>query len=271
MDLESLGAHTRAAELLREYRRAGGDPGSDRLVWFFAAHWALVRAKVAISPGEWPGAPAEAERLLELAERLAWRARGPLAIVLAGPAASGKSTLAGELGRRTGWPVLSSDATRKHLAGLGPLDRAGPEHYTSEFTTRTYRALGEGAGRALAQAAGVLLDATCSRARDRREMLAAMDGALANVLFVRCAVSLQTALDRAAARIERGDAVSDAGPEIVRDQFRDFEPIEEPAAGMVVQADCEAPTEQQLELVAASADGLLAVPAGACDRGLAAT
>ena len=101
MDLEAHGRRWAARELARAYRHAGGDPGSEQLRCFYSAYWALVRAKVAlIAAGTHHGGlrrreRARAERLWGLAERLCWRARGPVVIVVCGPAASGKSTLAG--------------------------------------------------------------------------------------------------------------------------------------------------------------------------------
>ena len=48
MDLEALGAFEAARSVLAGYRAAGGDPGDDDLVAFFAGYRALVRAKVAL-------------------------------------------------------------------------------------------------------------------------------------------------------------------------------------------------------------------------------
>ena len=100
MDLEAHGQRWAARELVSAYRHAGISPGGEALRSFYAAHWALVRAKVAlIAAAEHDGeSGAEqlraAQQLWSLSERLCWRARAPLAIVICGPAASGKSTLA---------------------------------------------------------------------------------------------------------------------------------------------------------------------------------
>ena len=87
---------------MRAYRDAGGDPGEDRLIAFYAAYRALVRAKVALlraaqhpaSSSEHGRESAAARDLLALAERFAWRARLPLVIVICGVPAAGKSHLA---------------------------------------------------------------------------------------------------------------------------------------------------------------------------------
>src|ERR1035437_8451351 len=85
MDLTRLGGERYARELITAYRQAGGDCGDDKLLAFFAVHRALVRAKVMLvragqQPPESPAreqARTEAQNLLALGERLAWRTRLP--------------------------------------------------------------------------------------------------------------------------------------------------------------------------------------------------
>ncbi len=48
MDLATYAAERFARVLIRAYRDAGGDPGEDRLIAFYAGYRALVRAKVAL-------------------------------------------------------------------------------------------------------------------------------------------------------------------------------------------------------------------------------
>src|SRR5579875_445146 len=111
-DLAAAGAWHLAELLLRRYREAGGDPGEDWLIAFYAARHALIRAKVALvratQQREDHAAAERARRLITLAERFAWRARLPLAIILAGLPASGKSHLARELAHRSGLAQVSS-------------------------------------------------------------------------------------------------------------------------------------------------------------------
>ena len=58
MDLEASGARWAARELIDAYREAGMDPGDVALRCFYAAHWAQVRAKVAvIAASEHEGTP----------------------------------------------------------------------------------------------------------------------------------------------------------------------------------------------------------------------
>ncbi len=173
MDLEAHGRRWAARELVRAYRHAGGDPGSERLRCFYSAYWALVRAKVAlIAAGTHHGGlrrreRARAERLWGLAERLCWRARGSVVIVVCGPAASGKSTLAAAprspltaAGR-----LLGCAAQASRGGGVG--ERARPEHYTEEFTRKVYLSLAREALVRLEGRGGVIVDATCHTRRER--------------------------------------------------------------------------------------------------------
>jgi aminoglycoside phosphotransferase family enzyme/predicted kinase len=194
MDLESLGAGGAARELIAAYREAGGDPGGDALVAFFGTYRALVRAKVDLlraaqldDADEAAAARADAGDLLHLAERLAWRARGPLVLAVGGPPASGKSTLAAELGRRSGWPVLSSDVVRKDRRGLPPAASAPDEEYVVAARAAVYRELGERAAAALAAGESVVVDATFGEPALRDAFLAGL-GARSRLRALECLV-----------------------------------------------------------------------------------
>jgi uncharacterized protein len=264
MDLEAHDQRWAAEELITAYRRTGVSPGSDALRSFYAARWALVRAKVAlIAAGEHEGDAhaehiARAQALWALGERLCWRARQPVAVVLCGPAASGKSTLATELSRRSGIPVVSSDVVRKSVAGLAPTARAGPEHYGERFTRMTYARLGREAERALRRESAVILDATCRSRSDRALLLAPLRGAGLVGLVVRCEVPLTLAVERARRRSHLARHVSDATPEIVAEQFRSFEPLDELPTESVLALDTDQPLDAQVREVTQAVDRRLA-------------
>ena len=208
-------------------------PGGAALRSFYAAHWALVRAKVALIDAaeheRETGAVRlrRAQQLWRLSERLCWRARAPLAIVICGPAATGKSVLAAELSRCSEMPVISSDAVRKRLAHLAALQPARPEHYSARFTRATYEQVGRDALLALRRNNGVIVDATCRSRVDRGVLLGRLRGVDTTRLVVRCEVPLHVALQRAARRLHDPQRVSDATPQIVEEQFRTFEELDE--------------------------------------------
>jgi hypothetical protein len=213
-----------AAALVDGYRAAGGDPGDDALLTFFAAQRALIRAKVAlIRASQVDGADAvrrraEAAALLALAGRLGWEVRlGRLAAVC-GPAASGKSTLAQALAARSGARVLSSDVVRKRALGLPPTARAPASAYDEATNRRTYAALGDEAARRLAAGEAVIVDATFRFARDR-EAFGGLDP-----LWIECRAPADVVAERASARA-RGVRTSDADAEVAVRSVAEFEPI----------------------------------------------
>jgi aminoglycoside phosphotransferase family enzyme/predicted kinase len=263
MDLESCGQREAAERLVSAYRREGMDAGSNALLSFYGAHRALVRAKVALiaaaeQTGERAGAlNTQAGSLLALAERLCWRARAPLAIVVCGPAASGKSTLAAELSRRCGFTVLSSDETRKAAAGVKLTDRARPEHYSHSFTHHTYELLAAEACALVDAGGGVIVDATCRSRVERSTLLGRLARTGAARLVVRCEVPLDVALRRAGARIDDLTRVSDADPQIVAEQYHSFQALEELPPEDVLGLDTQMALDAQAASVMHAVDRLL--------------
>ena len=220
MDVQRL-APELVAPLLAGHRAAGGDAGTPALLAVLAALRALVRAKVdAVRAGQLRDAEAaerrrRARERRELADRLLATATLPPVLCLAGLAASGKSTVAAELARRTGRPVLSSDVVRKLRAGLDPHERAAAGLYVPEAGPRVYAALGHAAAVG-GGGIGVIVDATFRRAADVDAFRAACPVASA---WVVCRAPAAVLVERAFRRRGRPDRASDAGPEVVRAQL----------------------------------------------------
>ncbi len=260
MDLEAHGQRWAARELVDAYRDAGMSPGGEALRSFYAAHCALVRVKVAlIAAAEHDGETrAEhlrlAQRLWSLSEWLCWRARAPLAIVICGPAASGKSVLAAELTRRSGMLVVSSDAVRKRLAHLAPNEPARAEHYTARFTRATYEQLARDAVHALHRGDIVIVDATCRSREDRVPLLSRLRRSATTLLVVRCEVPLELAMRRAAQRLHDPRRVSDATPSIAAEQFRVFEELDELPAESLLRLDATQTLDTQVAELARAVD-----------------
>jgi aminoglycoside phosphotransferase family enzyme/predicted kinase len=257
MELHEAGRPDLASVLVRAYRAAGGDPGSDALLAFFAAYRAQVRAKVALTRGSQLGEGAaaagegvHATALLRVGERLQWAARTPLVLVVAGLAASGKTTLAHALADVSGFAVLSSDVVRKRRAGLAPTDRAPTCLYSAEANRATYAALGRRA--AEAAGAGAIVDATFRHRADRdtfREHLP--EGT--PLLVAECLAPEAVLVARAHARARHPSRVSDAGADVVRAQLRTRDPLDELDARDHLPVRADQPVG---ELVAAIADAL---------------
>jgi aminoglycoside phosphotransferase family enzyme/predicted kinase len=254
MDLVAHGGERFAQMLVRAYRDAGGDPGEDRLIAFYAAYRALVRAKVALlraaqhptSVSEHGSESAAARDGLALAEQFAWRARLPLVIVLCGVPAAGKSHLAQALAEVSHLPHLSSDVTRKRLAGIRPQQRARSELYSPESNRLTYAELGRRAARETAVGGGALVDATFRHRADRDAFADAFAGA-APLLFVECRAPARVLAERAARRDGKPGRVSDASLSVVVRESSTWEPLDELPAEAHVTLRSDRRVEAQLE------------------------
>jgi uncharacterized protein len=214
-----------AAMLVAAYREAGGDPGDDALVAFFAAQRALIRAKVAlVRASQVEGADAARRRahaaeLLTLAGRLAWQVRLGWGAVVCGLAASGKSTLAAAMAARSGATVVSSDAVRKDLLAIAPSDRAPEEAYGPEMNRRTYEALGRRARELVDRGEPVIVDATFRRREDRDACRAPDD-----LVWIEC----RAPVDVRATRASEPRSVSDADAAVAVRQTGEWEALDAP-------------------------------------------
>ena len=254
MDLRLRMRPDLAEAFVGRYVERSGDVELPSLLPFYVSYRACVRGKVeslrAAEPEISAEQRAEAERIARRAFGLACDAASedlpPLLLVICGLSGTGKSTLAAELGRRRGWEVLSSDATRKAMEGLAPEARATAALdqglYAPEVTRRTYERLARDAGAMLAASRTVIVDATAQSAW-QREVLAGAAQATGS-LFLLAEVRASDAVVRArlAARSTQRDAVSDAGWDVYLAQKARWEPIGAPGwTHLVVDADAPVP------------------------------
>jgi predicted kinase len=149
--------------------------------------------------------------------------------VIFGLMGTGKTTLAGALSAALGWPVLHSDAVRKHLAGLAPTARAplefGQGIYAEDFSARTYAEMRRLAAASLAASGSVILDASFKRAPERAlvQELAREHGA--RVLWVYCQCAPKVVRERLGIRLTNLQAISNGRVELLEAQARDFDPF----------------------------------------------
>lgn len=260
MDLEDRKAGWAARRLVAGYRAAGGDPGSDGLIALYAVHRALVRAKVAILRADQEigsareGGEAAARRLVALAGRLAWRARGPLLLLVYGPPASGKSTLAGAFAAAADLPVLSSDLLRKARLGLPADARASAAAYTPAARGAIYRRLGDRAAEELRRR-GAVIDATFGDRSVRGPFFSAL-GSAERVFAVACDVPADVRRSRAAARRHADAGGSDAGPAVAARAAGCVDPLDELPRSRRLTVDSRRPSGALVAEVAAWLDEL---------------
>jgi hypothetical protein len=249
MELDEAGRADLSRAFVDGYVAASGDTTLRELLPFYLCYRACVRGKVLsfqLDQTEVPEAQREAARqqasaLFELAARYAGGPAEPTLVMIGGRMGTGKSTLAAALRHELGWELLSSDTTRKRLAGVaeGALypEAFGAGLYSAEWNARTYEDLREEAARALAEGRSVIVDAAFGRRADRASV-AAMGGKLgARVVFCECQCPREEALQRLdrrwrrrmedarAALTERVEA-SDGRPAIAEAQAAAWQPFE---------------------------------------------
>jgi aminoglycoside phosphotransferase family enzyme/predicted kinase len=213
MDLEHRGAPEMASAFLCWYVEFAGDPVPPALLHHYLAYRAFVRAKVAClrhAQGD-RDAASQARLFSEQAHR--HLATGAVTLVLVGGLpGTGKSTLAGGLADRLGCTLLSSDRTRKELAGLAP-DQSAPAGYragiyTPDQTERTYLELLGRAERLLTLGESVVLDASWTDKGQRAAAEHLAERTHTDLVALRCVAPAEVAAARM--RNRRGPSDADA-------------------------------------------------------------
>jgi len=223
--------------VMERYARSAGDPGSLQLLPFYESYRAFVRGKVLGFELEEAEIPlAEKEQIIATARdyfRLSLSyikpAPPPVLLITAGLVATGKSYLAGMLGKRLGIKPLRSDVLRKEIHGLRPfqhqLDMYGKGIYTPFSTETTYVALLEKTHQALADGNSVILDASFGRYEHRMRARELARKTNARFKLIECTAPEHVVRARLEQRLTKKDEPSDATWEIYQEQKGAFEPI----------------------------------------------
>jgi aminoglycoside phosphotransferase family enzyme/predicted kinase len=228
MDLWRRGLPRHANAVWNRYLEDGADLNGSRVMPLFLSCRAAVRAKTSATAarlqtdgGRQKELGAVAREYLVMAETLL-HSPGPCLVAIGGYSGTGKSTLAlglaPSVGGVPGAIVIRSDVIRKRLSGVSPLDRLGPEGYSSEMSERVYATVAERAAKAIREGHSAIVDAVYARPGDRQ----AIERVAADVAVPFAGIWLEAPQTTLITRVEqrRGDA-SDADAGVIRLQHRD--------------------------------------------------
>lgn len=174
MDLQARQQPELAQRFLNAYLEITGDYAGTRVLPFYLAYRAMVRAKVdAIRVGQ--EGINDSQRLEYEKEMVAYFRLAksyilppdPKLIITRGMSASGKTTLTQALLEKLAAIRIRSDVERKRLYGM-PAEQAayattGAGIYTGDATQHTYLKLAELAGYVIEAGYSVIIDATCQK------------------------------------------------------------------------------------------------------------
>jgi aminoglycoside phosphotransferase family enzyme/predicted kinase len=263
MDVDFRGYRALSDEMVGLYLAQSLDTTLPLVLHFYKCYRAFVRGKVdgfqidqpQIPAGQREAATAAAQSYFDLAERHASHPVSPAVVAMVGVTGSGKSYLAHALASRLGAVVISSDVTRKRLAGIDPtqsrMDPVGKGIYSAEMTERTYDEMLRQAAPFLEKRKPVILDASYLRRQHREGARAPARQASVRFLAVECLAGESLVKERLQLRRSAVWSPSDGRWEVYQAQLEKAEPLLELAEGERLTVDGASPLAEQLDRVEA--------------------
>jgi aminoglycoside phosphotransferase family enzyme/predicted kinase len=243
---------------VERYMELSGDTEIRMLLNFYKCYRAYVRGKVEsfklddpLIPGQERSASlAAARRYFDLA--CLYTRTAPFLIITVGLMGTGKTTIAKALGQRLGCAVVSSDVTRKKLAGIPATEHRFDEFhsgiYSEDFSRRTYDAILAQAGRVLSRGESVILDASFPRKEERARVREMAEEKRADLLVLECRLGEAEARGRLERRIKE-KATSDGRWEIFQLQKESFDAVGEFSVHQHCTLDTSRPIDETIEVI----------------------
>ncbi|MRR17265.1 MAG: aminoglycoside phosphotransferase, partial [Deltaproteobacteria bacterium] len=256
MDLDYNGYPRQAEDFVRSYTNYSGDADLHRLLNFYRCYYAYVRGKVIsfrldqkeIPDQERTDIRRTAAKYFDLAYTYAARLEKPVLILTAGLIGSGKSYQARNLAARLGADVIRMDVLRKELLQIAPAEKHyesfGQGIYSSDISQKTYKKAVELAAQKLERGKPVVIDASFRKRADR--LLAAEAAARLHVplYVIECVCPDEIVRIRLEKRKLDTDNPSDGRWEILAQQKKDYEAVDEIPAGRYFKVDTSADPEE---------------------------
>ena len=252
MDLSGRGRPELGQRLLNRYLEASGDYAGLAVLAFYLVYRALVRAKVDCIRASQPDlASSTRDQLWQdfterigLAESFA-RCGQPFLAITCGLAGSGKTHASQSALERTNAIRIRSDVERKRLCGLEPCEPSGSGIglgiYSQEMNDRTFARLAELARTVIAAGYPVIVDAAFIR-RERRAPFQSLANSLGvPFVIISCSAADEVLAKRIAQRQAEGRDASEATVEILREQQRRAQPLDETEREKAVMVDSSDP------------------------------
>jgi aminoglycoside phosphotransferase family enzyme/predicted kinase len=234
---------------IETYVRESNDSGVLDLLGFFKSYRAYVRGKVAsfrlddpaLTDEEKEETLASAQAYFELAHSYTRVFPRAVIVLIVGITGTGKSTVAQELARRWNFSYISSDITRKGLAGIAPEEHQyesfGEGIYSPEFSRQTYDAMFQRAEQYLQDGRSVVLDGTFRNTAERSRAIEIARRARVDVWIIECSLPEEEVRRRLERRSQEGTSASDAGWELFHLLQQEWEPVAEVPSNRYLRLD----------------------------------
>lgn len=258
MDLDRYHQNHLSKCFVDRYIERNGDTEIRMLLNFYKCYRAYVRGKVEsfklndplIPSQERSASLAAARRYFDLA--CLYTKTAPFLIITVGLMGTGKTTIANALGQRLGCAIVSSDVTRKKLAGIPATEHRFDEFqsgiYSEDFSRRTYDAILAQAGEVLSRGESVILDASFRRKEERARVRKVAEEKGADLLVLECRLGEAEARGRLERRIKE-KATSDGRWEIFQLHKESFDAVGELPIHQHCTLDTSQPIDKTIEVI----------------------